>query len=146
MTGVSLLLLGIAAVAVLLVLVIWAKVPAFVALIGVSIATAIASGIPLADSVSTVTNGVGKTLGSVAVVVGLGAMLGRIIEVSGGAEAVARYFTDKLGRHRVTAAVTIAAFILGIPVFFDVGFIILAPIVFGFAAVAKINPLKIGLL
>lgn len=145
MTGLSLLVLGVVAVAVLLALVIWAKVPAFVALIGVSIATAIAAGIPLADSVSTVTNGVGKTLGSVAVVVGLGAMLGRIIEVSGGAEAVARYFTDKLGRHRITDAVTIAAFILGIPVFFDVGFIILAPIVFGFAAVAKINPLKIGL-
>lgn len=145
MSGVSLLALGALAVLVLLVLVIWVKVPAFVALIGVSIATAVASGIPLADSVSTVTNGVGKTLGSVAVVVGLGAMLGRIIEVSGGAEAVAQYFTEKLGPHRIAAAVTIAAFVLGIPVFFDVGFIILAPIVFGFAAVAKINPLKIGL-
>lgn len=111
----------------------------------VALATAVVSGIPLADAVSTVTGGVGKTLGSVAVVVGLGAMLGRIIEESGGAQSLANYFTDKLGRARVPVAITVAAFILGIPVFFDVGFIILAPIIFGFAAVAKINPLKIGL-
>lgn len=119
--------------------------PAFIAIIMVSVATAIIADIPLADAVSTVTNGIGETLGSVVVVVGLGAMLGRIIEVSGGAQSVAQYFTDKLGRARVVAAVSIAAFILGIPVFFDVGFIILAPLVFGFAAVAKINPLRLGL-
>ncbi|HCD1918017.1 TPA: GntP family transporter [Corynebacterium striatum] len=145
MTGMALLGLGVVAVAVLLLLVIWLRVPAFVALIGVSIATALCSGIPLGDAVSTVTDGVGKTLGSVIVVVGLGAMLGKMIEVSGGAEAVAQYFTTRLGPAKVAGAVTLAAFILGIPVFFDVGFIILAPIIFGFSAVAKQNPLKIGL-
>lgn len=144
-TGTGLLWLGLAAVAVLLALVIWVRMPAFVALLLVSLATAVISGIPLAESVSVVTGGVGKTLGSVAVVVGLGAMLGKIIEESGGAAALANYFTGKLGRARIAAALTISAFILGIPVFFDVGFIILAPIVFGFAAAAKINPLKLGL-
>lgn len=137
--------LGLAAVAVLLALVIWVRMPAFVALLLVSLATAVLSGIPLEESVGVVIDGVGKTLGSVVVVVGLGAMLGKIIEESGGATALAEHFTDKLGRKRIAAAVVIAAFILGIPVFFDVGFIILAPIVFSFAAVAKINPIKIGL-
>ncbi|WP_301924942.1 GntP family transporter [Corynebacterium glaucum] len=145
MTGTGLIWLGLAAVAVLLALVIWVRMPAFVALLLVSLATAVISGIPLAESVGVVTGGVGKTLGSVAVVVGLGAMLGKIIEESGGATALAQYFTGKLGRKRVVVALVIAAFILGIPVFFDVGFIILAPIVFGFAAVAKIDPLRIGL-
>lgn len=145
MTGVSLLLLGIAAVALLLVLVIWVRLPAFVALLLVSMVTAAASGIPLSEAVESVTKGVGGTLGSVAIVVGLGAMLGKIIEESGGAQSLATYFTDKLGRARIPVAITIAAFILGIPVFFDVGFIILVPIVFGFAVVAGINPLKIGL-
>lgn len=145
MTGFALIGLAIAAVAVLLALVIWGRVPAFIALIMVSVATAIISGIPLAEAVSTVTDGIGNTLGSVIVVVGLGAMLGRLIEVSGGAQSVAQYFTDKLGRAKVAAAVSIAAFILGIPVFFDVGFIILAPLIFGFAAVAGINPLRLGL-
>ena len=144
-TGTGLIWLGLAAVAVLLALVIWVRMPAFVALLLVSLATAVLSGIPLAESVGVVTGGVGKTLGSVAVVVGLGAMLGKIIEESGGATALAQYFTGKLGRKRIVAAVVIAAFILGIPVFFDVGFIILAPIIFGFAAVANINPIKIGL-
>ncbi|SPJ40531.1 putative transporter [Corynebacterium diphtheriae] len=62
MTGMALLGLGVVAVAVLLLLVIWLRVPAFVALIGVSIATALCSGIPLGDAVSTVTDGVGKRL------------------------------------------------------------------------------------
>ncbi len=89
--------------------------------------------------------GMGKVLGSVAIVVGLGSMLGRLIEVSGGADNLARRFTEVLGARRVIAALTAASFILGIPVFFDVGFIILAPIVFGFAKVAKIHPMKIAL-
>lgn len=145
MTGRALLGLGAAAVALLLALVIWARVPAFIALIIVALTTAVASGIPLDESVGVVTGGIGKTLGSVIVVVGLGAMLGRIIEVSGGADALARYFTQRFGKRRVVAAVTAAAFILGSPVFFDVGFIILAPIIFGFARTAGFNPLKIGL-
>lgn len=145
MTGIALLGLGLSAVLLLLVLVIWLKVPAFIALLVVALATAVLSGIPLDESVGVVTEGIGNTLGSVIVVVGLGAMLGRMIEVSGGADALARYFTGKLSPKRVVAAVVAAAFILGIPVFFDVGFIILAPIIFGFARTAGIHPLKIGM-
>ncbi|MDO5628185.1 MAG: GntP family transporter [Mobilicoccus sp.] len=141
----ALLLLAAAAIAVLLFLVIKVKMPAFVAMLLVAGGTALVGGIPVGEIVPTLTEGMGRTLGSVAIIVGLGAMLGRMIEVSGGAERLARTFTDKLGQHRVVAAVTAAAFVLGIPVFFDVGFIILAPIVFGFAAVAGISPLRIGL-
>lgn len=139
-------LLGIAAgaIIVLLILVIRLKVPAFVGLILVAFGTALATGIQVGDVVGTMTEGMGNTLSSVMIIVGLGAMLGRIIEAAGGADILAIYFTNLLGRGRVIAGVTAAAFILGIPVFFDVGFIILAPIVFGFSRVAKINPLKIG--
>lgn len=87
----------------------------------------------------------GGVLGSVTIIIGLGAMLGRMIEHSGGAESLANYFSHKLGDKRTIAALTLAAFFLGIPVFFDVGFIILAPIIYGFAKVAKISPLKFGL-
>ncbi|MGQ4548806.1 GntP family transporter [Dermabacteraceae bacterium P13077] len=141
----SLLALAAGAVAVLLFLVIKVRMSAFVGLLMVSLGTGLIAGIPIQDVVPTMVAGMGKTLGSVMIVVGLGAMLGRLIEVAGGAEALAQYFTDRLGVKRVVAAVTLAAFILGIPVFFDVGFIILAPIIFGFAKVAKINPLKLGL-
>ncbi|MDO5676195.1 MAG: GntP family transporter [Propionibacteriaceae bacterium] len=140
-------LLGIAlgAIIVLLLLVIKIKMSAFVALLLVSFGTALATGIPLLEIVPTMTKGMGNTLASVMIVVGLGAMLGRVIEVSGGADALAEKFSKILGPKRVVAAVTAAAFVLGIPVFFDVGFIILAPIVFGFARAAKVNPLVIGL-
>lgn len=141
----ALLLIAVAAVAVLLVLVIKVELPAFVALLLVSMGTALVTGIPINNVVPVMVAGMGKVLGSVAIVVGLGSMLGRLVEVSGGADHLARRFTEVLGPKRVVAALTIAAFILGIPVFFDVGFIILAPIVFGFAKVAGINPLKIAL-
>lgn len=137
--------LAVVAIAVLLVLVIAFKLSAFVALLLVSIGTALAGGLALDEVIPTLTAGMAKTLGSVAIIVGLGAMMGKMIEESGGAERLAAAFTGKLGVKRVIMAVTAAAFILGIPVFFDVGFIILAPIVFGFAKVAGINPLKIGL-
>ncbi|NLE99087.1 MAG: GntP family transporter, partial [Propionibacterium sp.] len=140
-------LLGIVlgAIIVLLILVIRIKMSAFVALLLVAFGTALATAVPLAEIVPTMTAGMGNTLSSVMIVVGLGAMLGRLIEVSGGADALAEKFSKVLGPKRVVAAVTAAAFVLGIPVFFDVGFIILAPIVFGFARAAKINPLVLGL-
>ncbi|MDU5843280.1 MAG: SLC13 family permease, partial [Cutibacterium avidum] len=140
-------LLGIAlgAIVLLLLLVIEVKMPAFVAMLLVSFGTALAAGIPLLDIIPTMTTGMGNTLSSVMIVVGLGAMLGRLIETAGGADSLAQRFSAALGPKRVVASVTAAAFVLGIPVFFDVGFIILAPIIFGFARAAKINPLRIGL-
>lgn len=140
-------LLGVAvgAIILLLLLVIKVKMSAFVAMLLVAFGTALATGIPFEEIVPVMQTGMGNTLGSVMIVVGLGAMLGRIVEIAGGADALALAFTQRLGKARVVAAVTAAAFILGIPIFFDVGFIILAPIVFGFARVANINPLRIGL-
>jgi GntP family gluconate:H+ symporter len=143
-TGV-LLSIALLGVLLLLLLVIKAKVQPFVALLLVSLLVALATGIPTDKIWGVMTSGMGGVLGSVTIIVGLGAMLGRMIEVSGGAESLAKYFTGKLGPKRTAAALTIAAFILGIPVFFDVGFIILAPIIYGFAKVAKVSPLKYGL-
>ncbi|NHA68599.1 GntP family transporter [Phycicoccus flavus] len=133
------------AVAVLLLLVVRFKLPAFVSLLLVSMGAALLAGIPVEEVVPTMIAGMGKVLGSVAIVVGLGSVLGRLIEVSGGADHLARRFTERLGPARVTVALTAAAFVLGIPVFFDVAFIILAPIVFAFAKIAGLNPLKVGL-
>lgn len=141
----GLLIVAVVAVAVLLFVVIKIELPAFVALLLVSMGTALATGIPLENIVPVTIAGMGKVLGPVAIVVGLGTMLGRLIEMSGGADNLARQFTEMLGPAHVVAALTAAAFILGIPVFFDVAFIIIAPIVFGFAKIAKIHPLKIAL-
>lgn len=145
MSTLALLLIAVAAVIVLLVLVIRFEASAFVSLLLVAMGTALVTGIPIDEVVPVMISGMGGVLGSVAIVVGLGSILGRLIEVSGGAEYLARSFTGKLGAKRVIVALTAAAFVLGIPVFFDVGFIILAPIIFAFAKVSNIHPLKVGL-
>jgi GntP family gluconate:H+ symporter len=145
MSALALLAIAVAGVAVLLLAVIKFRIPAFLALLVVSVAVALVAGIPLPDIIKTVTEGMGGTLGSVAILVGLGAMLGKMIEISGGAQALAGKFTQLLGPRRVIAALTAAAFLLAIPVFFDVGFIILIPIIYGFSKAAGVNPIKIGL-
>ncbi len=140
-------LLGIAAagIALLLLLIIRFQVHAFVAMMLVSFLVALAAGLPIADIIPTLISGMGGTLGSVAILVALGAMLGRMIEVSGGAGSLAYRFTEWLGPKRVPGALTSAALVLSIPVFFDVGFIILVPIIYGFCKAAKVDPVKFGL-
>lgn len=153
----ALIAIGVAGLALLLLLIIRFKMQAFYALILVSIIVGLAAGLPMTTVPATETApeqlgiiqaiiaGVGGTLGSVAVLVALGSMLGKIIELSGGAESFAGRFTSWLGPKRVGVALVIAAGILAIPVFFDAGFIILVPIIFAFSKVAGLNPIKFGL-
>ena len=145
MSTIALLGTAAASIALLLLLIIRFQLHAFVALMLVSLLVALATGIPVGDIIPTLIAGMGGTLGSVAILVALGAMLGRMIEVSGGAGALANRFTRLLGPRRVPAALTASALVLSIPVFFDVGFIILIPIVYGFCKAAGVNPVKYGL-
>ncbi len=128
-------LLGIAAagVGLLLLLILWGKVQPFVALVVVSIGVALVAGVPAADLVKTIEEGMGATLGHIATIIALGAMIGRIIELSGGAHAFAHSLIDRFGSRRTPFALTVAGFVLGIPVFFEVGLIILMPIAYGVA-------------
>jgi GntP family gluconate:H+ symporter len=141
------LLLTIAAVgvALLLVMIIRFKIQAFVALLTVSILVAVAATIPLQDIFTVVSSGVGSTMGKVAILIALGAVLGRMIEVSGGVQSLADHFTRKLGAKRVAVALTAVGFLVAIPVFFEVGIIVLVPIVYAFAKIAKVHPVKFGL-
>ena len=128
-------LLGIAAasIAVLLVLIIWLKMHAFVALILVSLLTAVATGIPIGSVVPVMTGGFGTTLASVALLVALGAMLGRLVETSGGAKVLADFLIDKFGEKRAPFALGLASLIFGFPIFFDAGLVVMLPIVFAVA-------------
>ena len=141
------LLLSIAAagVALLLVMIIRFKIQAFVALLTVSILVAVAAQIPLKDVFTVVSNGVGSTMGKVALLIALGAILGRMIEVSGGVQSLADHFTAKLGAKRVAVALTAVGFLVAIPVFFEVGIIVLVPIVYAFSKIANVHPVKFGL-
>lgn len=125
-------LLGIAAVAivVLLLLIIKLRMHAFVALILVSLLTAFATGIPAGSVVSVLTSGFGSTLASVALLVGLGAMLGRIVETSGGAKVLADYLIRVFGEKRAPFALGVASLIFGFPIFFDAGLVVMLSVVF----------------
>lgn len=115
---------------VLLTLILRFKIQAFIALLIASITVGIIAGMHPADIITTMKDGMGNTLGFVAVVVGLGAMFGAILEHSGGAEALAKYLLGKFGEKRTPFALMLTGFFIAIPVFFDVGFIILIPLVY----------------
>lgn len=133
MSPTVLVLLGLASVAAILVLIIRARAHPFIALLLVSVALALVAGIPLGDVVPLLQEGMGKTLGSVALIVTLGAMLGKIVELSGGAEVLARALLRAFGERRAPWALGAASFLFGIPVFVDVATIVLVPIVLAVA-------------
>ena len=115
---------------ILLFLILKLRIPAFIALLIASISVGIVSGMNPLDIINTIKEGTGNTLGFVATVVGLGAMFGAILEHSGGAEALANYLLNKFGEKNASWALMITGFFIAIPVFFDVAFIILVPLIY----------------
>ena len=128
-----LLLIAAGGVLLLLLLIIRFKLHAFVALILVSLLVALAARVPLEDVVDTLTGGFGSTLANVALLVGLGAMLGRLLEFSGGAQVLADRLIARFGEQRAPLALGVAALLFGFPIFFDAGLVVFLPIVFTIA-------------
>lgn len=126
----GLLTVAAAAIAVLLLLIMKFRIHAFIALVIVSVLTAIATGIPAGQLVPTLLTGFGGTLASVALLVGLGAMLGRMLEVSGGAEVLTNALIARFGEKRAPLALSIASLMFGFPIFFDAGLVVMMPIIF----------------
>ena len=129
----TLLVIAALAVVVLLVLIIALRMHAFVALVLVSMATAIAAGIPVADVPTVAIAAFGSTLGSVALLVGLGVMIGRILEVTGGAQVLADTLISRFGEKRAPLALGVSALLFGLPIFFDAGLVVFLPIIFSVA-------------
>ncbi|MBC2868295.1 GntP family permease [Streptomyces mexicanus] len=138
----GLLLVAGLGIALLLFLIIKARLQPFVALLAVSIAVGLLAGLSVtelfgtvqrSDAVSTVESGMGGTLGHIAIIIGLGTMLGSILEISGGAEVLASRLLTLFGERRAPLAMGLTGLIFGIPVFFDVGIFVLAPLVYAAA-------------
>ena len=125
-----LLLIAAAAVAILLFLIMKVKLHAFVSLVLVSAVTAVAAGIPLTDVPSALLSGFSSTLGSVALLVALGVMVGRLLEITGGAQVLADTLINRFGAKRAPLALGVAALIFGFPIFFDAGLVVFLPIIF----------------
>ncbi|WP_273793200.1 GntP family permease [Brucella anthropi] len=141
----ALISIAVGAVLLLLLLIIRFRVHAFVALVIVSLLTALATGIPAGNILTTITSAFGSTLGGVALLVGLGAMLGRMLETSGGAQALADDLIRRFGEERAPMALGIASLIFGFPIFFDAGLVVMLPVVFTVARRLKGSLLLYGI-
>lgn len=138
----GLLTVAVLGILLLLFLIIKGRLQPFVALLTVSIAVGLGSGLSVtelfgtvqdSDAVSMIEDGMGGILGHVAIIIGLGTMLGSILEVSGGAEALSGRLLGLFGERRAPLAMGLTGLLFGIPVFFDVGIFVLAPIVYAAA-------------
>ncbi len=143
--GPTLIALTLGSVALLLFLILVVRMHAFVALVVASMALGLTSGMEPAKVTTAIKGGMGDALGQIAIILALGAMLGRFLEYSGGGRVLADWFLEKFGRDHASWAVLAGAFVIGLPIFFDVAFIILAPIVWNLARESKKSILYFGL-
>jgi gluconate:H+ symporter, GntP family len=126
---------GLAVVAVLALIVLIARyrINAFIVIFVVSLALALVAGMPAAKVVTSFENGVGHALGHIAIIIALGTMLGKMLAESGGAEQVAETLIRWFGPKRIHWAMMLIGLIIGLPVFFEVGFVLLIPVAFNVA-------------
>src|SRR3954462_8713282 len=141
----QLLLFALLAVIALILLIARARLHPFIALVVVSLTMGIATGMPGLAAVKAFQDGVGNVLGFIAIVVALGTMLGKIMAESGAAARIAPTLIGMFGVRRVHWAIMFVAFIVGIPVFFQVGFVLLVPLVFTIARRTGMSLIKIGI-
>jgi GntP family gluconate:H+ symporter len=143
--GSVLLVYALVAILALVVLIARFKMNPFITLMMVSVVLALAVGMPMTSILKSFETGVGGTLGHIAIVVGLGTMLGKMMAESGGAERIARTLIDLFGPKNVHWAMMCIAFLVGLPVFFEVGFVLLIPIAFNVAQRTGTSMIRVGI-
>lgn len=141
----SLLLNAFLAIVVLIVMITRLRIHPFIALIITSGFLGLISGMPLPKIVKSFQDGFGGVLGFVGIVLGLGTMLGKMMAESGGADQIAQTLVRAFGKQRVHWAMMIGAFLVGIPLFFEIGFVLLIPLVFIVARRSGVPLFKIGM-
>ncbi|MFP1757160.1 gluconate transporter [Lonsdalea quercina] len=131
-------------VAILLLLMIRCKLNGFIALVLVALAVGILQGMPVDKVIASIKNGVGGTLGSLALVMGFGAMLGKMLADCGGAQRIATTLIDGFGHKNIQWAIMLTGFTVGFALFYEVGFVLLLPLIFSIVASARIPLLYAG--
>ncbi|WEG72486.1 gluconate:H+ symporter [Vagococcus intermedius] len=140
----ELIIVGIG-ILLLLFLIMKVKLNTFVSLVIVSLVVAIGLGMPLTQIITTIENGIGGQLGHLALVFGFGAILGRLVADAGGAYRISTTLISKFGKKRIQLAVLVASFIIGIALFFEVGLVLLIPIIFTIASELGVSILYLGI-
>ena len=128
----------------LILLITWGKLNPFLAFLVVSLATGLLLGIPLTEISKSVTKGIGDTLGSLVVVIVLGAWLGKLVAESGAAERITSALVNAFGQKNISWALMLTGFIVGIPLFYTVGFVLLIPLIFSISYKYKLPAVYTG--
>lgn len=129
----------------LVLLIVWGKVNTFLAFLLVSVMSALMLGMPMTKIPQVVNKGIGDTLGSLVIIIVLGAMLGKLVAFSGAAQKIATVLKETFGYKYVTWAMSLTGFIVGIPLFYNVGFVLLIPIIFSVSHNYKLPLVYVGL-
>lgn len=132
-------------ITLLIVLISWGRVPPFAAFIAVALVAALFFGMPLNDIGRSVERGVGDMLGGIAAIICLGSMFGRTIADSGAARSIANALIGVVGIRFILIAMALTGLIVGIPLFYSVGFVIMVPLIFSVAARTKLPVVHLGI-
>lgn len=129
----------------LLFVMILKKINPMIALLTVAIVTGLLLGMPASKVMGSISNGIGSTLGSMIMVLALGAMMGKLIEDSGSAKKIVFILIKAFGKKNIQWAVLLTGFLVGIPLFYNAGFVVLIPLVFAIASATGLSKLYIGI-
>ncbi len=132
-------------IALLILLIGWGRVPPFAAFIAISLSAALCFGMPLNDIGKSLERGVGDMLGGLTAIICFGAMFGRIIADSGAARSISRALIDAVGDRFILVAMALTGLIVGIPLFYSVGFVVLVPLLFSLGPRTKLPAVQLGI-
>ncbi len=139
------LLLSFIGILCLILLIIWCRLDTFIAFMVVSIGLGLASGLDIARITAAVQKGIGGIMGSLVIILGFGAMLGRLIADSGAAQQITQSLVRLSGIRRIQWAMALSGFLVGLPMFYSAGFMVLMPLVFAVGASTKLPLLYLGI-
>jgi len=139
------ILIVIACILLLVVLVTYVKINPFIAFLLVSLLAGYLLQIPIIDLAKAVQKGMGDTLGSLVAVIILGAMLGKLVAQTGAAQQISSYLIKLFGQKNLAWGLMVTGFVIGIPLFYNVGFVLMVPLIFTIANQYKINPIYTGI-
>lgn len=139
------LLIVILGICLLLFLILVLKFNSFLSFVIVSLAVAIAEGMKISDAVISIENGIGSTLGFIVMILSFGAMLGKLVSESGAAQQITTKLVKAFGKRNIQWALMLTGFIVGISLFYEVGFFVMIPLIFTVAAATELPLLYVGL-
>src|SRR5512138_862531 len=139
------ILIFVLGICLLLFLILVVKINSFVAFVIVSLAVALAEGMQLEKAITSIEAGIGNTMSFLVIILGFGAMLGKLVSESGAAQKITTKLVNAFGLKHIQLALMFTGFIVGISLFYDVGFFIMIPLVFTVAASTRLPLLYVGL-